>query len=410
MEIKSKTTVLFDWLTQNKKMCLALILLLILLRFGYLNYYNWHYGNSGQPGVQYYVDSYRYLDGAQNLLQNQPLGHKQAEYIGYIGLLAFAKWAGGSMGAVVVFQVLMALLSAWFLYSMARKITGSKFAGMAAIGLYLANPFITVWHLYVLTESLYTSFVIISVWSIVKACEKRVFKFYILCFIVILTTATIRPNGWILMPIMFSAFILNSSLRPYMKYAAISLVAITFLIGVACIPASNQIIQKVEGSVTMNDLLMRGEVVWGHPELRLSMPEDTAVKKQNWTSSSGYIIGHPFACTKLALCRVSSELLEVNRPWYSLRYRILLFIWLWLAYILAIIGWINYRKETNVKVALWIVLGHILIIALTYAEHEHRFLNYFLPLIYLLSACGVTKLIKMFILPVKLERSSKAFR
>jgi 4-amino-4-deoxy-L-arabinose transferase-like glycosyltransferase len=386
-----------DWVYRNKGICLGVIAALALIRFGYLIYYNWTCGNTGTSGVQYYVDSYRYLDGANQLLKHQPFGHKQVEYSGYIALLAFVKWATLPLEVVIAIQVIMALVSSWFLYDMAKSITGSRAAGIIAFGLYLANPFIAVWHLYILTESLYTSFLIIVVWSIGRALQQGSYKFCLLAFSMVCITATIRPNGWILFPTIGCLLILKSKYKPLIKYTGTLAVITLFAVGVACFPPSNKVIQNVEKGVAMNDLLTNGEVVWGHKELRLNMPQDSALQQANWTSSYMYILKHPFACTKLGAYRISSELLELNRLWYSTKYHILLLLWLWPAYLLAIIGAVRFKSSVNVKTALFIILGHLLIIALTYAEHEHRFLNYFLPLIYLLSACGISGVVNRYL-------------
>ena len=119
--MESKIQFVSLWLRQNKRFTVNLLLLLILARFSFLICYNWYHGNTGAPGVQYYVDSYRYMDGAQNLLNGTPFGHKEAEYIGYIALLAFVKWLSMPMVTVVGLQVVFALLSAWFLFDLAKK-------------------------------------------------------------------------------------------------------------------------------------------------------------------------------------------------------------------------------------------------------------------------------------------------
>ena len=75
-----------EFLLNNKKPIIYIILFFILLRFLYLNYINWEYGalTTGIPGVQFWLDSDRYLSGAENMLNNTPIEGRGIQYLGYI--------------------------------------------------------------------------------------------------------------------------------------------------------------------------------------------------------------------------------------------------------------------------------------------------------------------------------------
>jgi len=384
-----KILIRIQWLTQHKNLCIGIFALIIIMRFGFLNYYNWHHGNTGKAGVQYNIDSYRLLEGAEHFLDDGTLGYKQIDYSGYLIILAFVKLIGLRLETVVIIQLIMALVSSWFLFDLGKRITGSSLAGIIAAGLYLANPFICIWHLYILTESLYTSLLIISVWALARAVQKRTIKYYLLSIAVVCITASIRPNGWILFPIMFCAFLVFSKLKQYIKWSGVFIIIILFVLSISSLPILNKAVQNVAlEEAPINKVLTNGEVVFGHEELRLEMPEDSSLTNKNWTESYMYIIRHPLACGKLAVYRITSELFQINRNWFSLAYQIRMWFWLLPAYLLAIFGFIYYKKQATMKIVLIIIMAHLLIIGLTYADHEHRFLNYFLPLIYLFSACG----------------------
>jgi len=399
---------LFNWIYKNKNLWLRIFILIVLTRFICLNIYNWNHGNTGKPGIQYYIDSDRYIEGAEKLLHCEPLDYIQIQYSGYIAIIAFVKMFGLGLEFVIIIQLLMAILSSWFLYDMGKSITGNKIAGILAVGLYLANPFITRWHLYILTESLYTSLLILSLWIINKTVKKRTLKFYILSFIIVCINTSIRPNGWILLPMMFCFFIIYSKYNWYIKLAGTFTIITFFLMCVIYIPILNHAIQKVgSDELPINKELEKGVVIWGHNELCLNMPKDTNTGNRNWTESNSYIFKHPFACFKLAIYRVLSELLQINHPWYSVKYQIRILLWLFPAYLLAIIGIMYFKNKVGIKVAIFIILAHILIIALTWSEHDNRFLNYFLPLIYLLSGCGLYFILKKIKFPIKKMKDIK---
>ena len=393
--MQNKILILYNNVFKFKNAIFYIVLILILFRFVEINCFNWNHGNTGTNGIQYYIDSYRYIEGSEQILKNELPGEKKIEYLGYVFLLAIIKKIGLSFFAVICIQLFLALLSSSFLFDITKSITKSRLISLFAVGFYLANPFINVWHLYILTESLYTSFVIISAWFIIKSVERKKISFYILSFIIVCITASIRPNGWILFPLMIGCFLIFLNYKWYLKILFAILIALVFVMGIALIPSLNKIVCNVGSSQTsISKVFISGEVVWGHKELRLKMPEDSTLAYGNWVNGYSYIFKHPFICGKLAIYRVANELWQINRSWYSFEYKLRLFYWLIPYYLLAIIGVLFLWKNRNIKIVFSIIIAHLFIIAITYGEHEHRFLTYFLPLIYVLSSCGIFILYK----------------
>jgi hypothetical protein len=387
----------FKFIIQNRKIFNGIIIFIILSRFAWLNIINWNNGEltTGTGGVQYHCDSIRYISGADNLINNTPFDDKQFQYFGYVGIIAFVKIIGLGLGAVVIIQILMALFSSWFLYDMGKSIIGNSTAGIIVAGLYLTNPFIVTWHLFILTESLYTSFLIIATWAINKSLEIRTVKFYIISFIAVCFAAFIRPNGWILFIVMFSFYILYANYNIYLKYASILVIVSVFFACTVFIPKINKSIQYAPlSSVSLPKMLTKGMVIWGHDELCIEMPQDSNLKNKNWTAYFSYIAKHPIACIKLGSYRAMTEVLQIRRPWLSVKYQIHIWLWILPAYLLATLGTFWYKNNKCIKIIITVILFHILIIALTWADHESRFYIYFLPLVYLLSGCGLYPLFK----------------
>ena len=388
--LKNKIYCLLEWLRTRKRTIYFVIILLSLCRFFYLNYINWTSGElcTGKGGIQYGYDAFRYLDGAERIINGQKFIEKESNYIGYILVIALVKKSGFDLSFVLIIQLLLALLAALALFDMTRSITGSKMMGLLAAGFYLINPFITQWHLFIHTESFYSSMLAISTWSIYKAVNKNNFKFYITSLIIICYTALVRPNGWCLIPIFFCAAILIHKINFKIKLISIASVFTIFVLIIIFVFSLNN---KLKNENAAN-LLMKGEIIWGHKESRLNMPANN-----DSVSEYKYILKHPVAVAKLGITRIATELLPIHRPWNSLNFIFRFLLWMLPAYLLSLIGMVFLRKNIGVIIIMTVIILHFCIIAFTFSDQEFRFLIYVLPLIYLMGIFGLNEILKSFI-------------
>jgi len=375
----------------TKKTFKYIFLIAIMFRFIYLNYMNWKYGyfTTGIPGIQYWLDSERYLLGAESILNGTSIIGRGNQYFGYMIFIALIKFIGLPLKFVIVFQIIISIIAAFTLFNLAKYITGNSISGYVAISLYILNPFINTWHTFILTESLYSSFVIFSCWAFYKALNSRSYKYIILFIIILLATIFIRPNGWIFLPIFIYFFIFYSKLKLKVKISSVIIIFFSFIILANSIPT----LQKAINVTTPVELMKKGEVIWGHPELRIEMPTEEIKNQENWSQGYKYIIKHPFSCTKLAFLRIGNMFIQI-RPHHSIIYKAHILLWIIPAYFLAFLGIIKYRKSMIIRIVLAVIVGHAFIVALTYATHESRFLIYILPIIYLLSGCGFVSVLQ----------------
>lgn len=371
-----------------------------MLRFSYLNYINWHSGTlaSGHGGIQYGADSPRYIHGAERIFTSYPLGSDQARYFGYIVFLAITLKLQVGFVFAVILQVFFALLASIAIYDLGRSITGSKTAGILASGLFLVNPFVVNWHLYIHSDSLYFSFLIFSVWSIFKAIGKQKLKFYFLSVAIVLITATIRPNGWVLLPIMLCFYLLIRNLKVPVKVLIVFSVFALFFLGARCFKVS----EEANSDIEFVKLLQTGVIVWGHNDLRLNMPETYTLEGKHWSQSFTYIIKHPIAVMHLAISRLSAEYLQMYRPWTSLKFKIRFLLWMIPGYLFAFLGIYFLRNKFEIKLISIILLSQMLIISATCSEHEFRYMLSTVSLIYLLAVCGLFAIVQKF--SIKFEK------
>ncbi len=141
------------------------------------------------------------------------------------------------------------------------------------------------------------------------------------------------------------------------------------------------------------DNLENGITVWGHNELNLNMPKDSVINRTDWTAGFSYVLKHPLASTKLACMRIWYSIIHI-RPFHSVEYKTHVLIWILPAYLLTIIALVKFWRRKLIKLGFWFIATHLIVIALSYAEHDSRFDIYILPIFYLISGISLGLLIQ----------------
>lgn len=363
---------------------------IIVAIFLFLNFVNWQSGiiSNGESGIKYWLDTERYIGGADKIIDGQNLTGRDFHYTGYMLILVLIQILNLPLVSIVILQIAVALVAAYLLSDTAKMLTKSNIAGLVSAALFLCNPYIVKWHLYILTESLYTSLVIICFWSFAKLLTAKKLKYYLISLTILIITMSVRPNGWILLPVFIIVVIISLKIsNKYKVIGGISAFAIFVLI-MALIPGFNKNIQLTSPI----DNLQKGVTVWGHDELNLEMPQEPDIDKSNWTAGFRYVLKHPLPSAKLAITRAGYTLIHV-RPFHSPEYKIRVLIWIIPAYIIALLGIWYYRKNKICLTGLLMIAGHLLVIGLSYAEHDSRFDIYILSLFYLFAGAGLVSIL-----------------
>jgi 4-amino-4-deoxy-L-arabinose transferase-like glycosyltransferase len=340
-------------------------------------------------GIRRGGDTLRYIKGAENLLQSGALEGKQVAYIGYIGIVALNKLIGTNLNGVVALQVGMATITALTLFYLGNKLCG-PLAGIFAAGLFSVNLDIAQWNFYILTDSLYISFVVLSILIVHHATEKKGF-WRLLALLVVIATISIRPNGWVLVPVAGSYWITKAEFRNWFRLLALTGLLIVFILGVFFLP---NLKASVEAE-THNSRLHQGVIIWGYEGQQLSMPKLTMTEASGWKGTLQYIVKYPLASLRLATARVLAALGHV-RPFYSIRHNIVIIVYLFPIYVLAVLGLYVVHNRLLLKFILGVILIHLLIVAVTFADWDGRFLLHILPIIGVFSSCGADYLIIKF--------------
>jgi 4-amino-4-deoxy-L-arabinose transferase-like glycosyltransferase len=331
-------------------------------------------------------DTPRYILGAENLLAGRPLENKQGSYAGYVAVVAACLGCGVGLQGVVAVQVLVALLSLPCIYGLGRRL-GGALTGALAVLLHAGNPEVAAWHTIIQTDSLYISALVCFVWLYVEARE-RGWAWRLAVVPAGIALVLIRPNGWIVPPVLCMHAILTAGRWSWRRrLAGLAALAVVLLSGAFGVSSLRRGIEA-ESPVQM---LYKGEVLWGHAPWRLRMPPAPGAA-DDWGSGLGYVCRHPLACTKLALARVTVLFGRV-RPSYSFRHNLFLLCAYPPLYLLALWGiWRRWRRW-EVGLLLAVIGGHVLTVALTFDHVDGRFFLYFLPELVVLSAAGAAAIV-----------------
>lgn len=109
-------------------------------------------------------DTYWYMDHANELLQNFKIvpDFNGVFYIGYYGLLAFVLWIFKSEVFMIWLQVIINALSVVLVFRIAEMVFNRRVAVIAGI-LYIASYELKFWSVYLLTDSLFVTNVLLTV-------------------------------------------------------------------------------------------------------------------------------------------------------------------------------------------------------------------------------------------------------
>ncbi len=389
----------YKWFKNNKKSVYLFIILFAIIKFIYLNYLNWNYGTlcTGYGGIQYGCDSKRYLEGAENLIQGKGIMGYRNAYVGYMSIIALGRVLGLGLEFTLAFQIIVTLLASIAFYDLIKSITKSKTAGILGASFYFSSPYIVTWVLFIHTESLYSSMLIISAWALYKLIQKQTFRHYFIILIIVIFTTTLRPNGWVLIPISLFFIIQYYNLLFRSKI----IIYLSLFVGFIFIMNYSPWFSKNRELDGLHQLIMKGQIICDKETFHLSMPKENFSNKNDLVESVTYIVKHPFAFTKLAFLRIASELFPIYRPWLTIKFIIRFNLWMLPTYFFTLVSLYFIKQQRGLKIILTFLFAHLLIIAFSFSEREFRFLTQILPLFYLAGTCGFYFMVKKFILKNK---------
>jgi len=332
-------------------------------------------------GAQTSVDSTVYIDDANQILSgNLPEG-RSVWYLGYSLFLALVFLLKGTITTVVFIQIILSGVAALGLYVIAQEIYRDQYIALLAVLLYLLWIKIHQWNTFVYTESLFTTFTILSFAALIKSRER--WK-YGLALLMIVFTFFIRPTGF--------AFVSGLAWLIIMSLTICLSRRVILFMGVGGLLAATLLLNKMLLDYTLIDSYVKAELIY--PDINLGLTPAHDVWLPDESSSPlvqlvQFIIHNPLYSLKLFFLKLILFLGNV-KPYFSYLHNILIVCTLYPLYFFAVKGYINFppeRKEKHFIVAY--VLVQSLTVAFTTENWDGRFLIPLLPFIFILSAAGI---------------------
>lgn len=340
-------------------------------------------------GVRLGGDTPLYLDGAARLLDGRALVEREPSYSGYIALVAFAQATGIGLIGVVLIQIAAASAAAASVFDMAATFAG-RLAGVIAALLLAVDVDTNRWHRFILADSLYASLFTIAVWLTHRAAMQATAGAIAAAAVVLVAAGLVRPEGWFLIPAaMFYFTVMRArSARQRLAGAGALLAGAVILVGMLA-PVVSGNLQAVGPA----DMLRRGQTIWDYDGWRLSMPEGDVPAGGQASSAIGYATRHPLSTATLMAARVGVHLVHA-RPYYSRAHNLLVVAWLLPVYLLGLWG---LRRLLPDALAWWLVAAlatQTLVVALTHADWDGRYLAHVLPLWFAFTGAGAAMAIR----------------
>ena len=374
------TTAVWYWLRRWHGGLLAGLWLVVQL-------WCWH----SHEGGQLTTDSRQYLRYAEQLAATGTFA--EGHYLRYVGyplfLSLFLKLKLGRL-AVVLAQMALSGLAARALYGTAWRLSGGHWATAAlAALLFIGWPEIQRFNVFLLTESLFTSLLVLSLWLVARA---RTAGGMALALVLLLATATVRPNGFVAVGAAgLAALVWLREQKPRRRNTWWWLAVLVFL------PLAWVGLNGLLRTFTLIETYQQGIIIYGypganlHPAALLWLPDPTAPP----LGRLGFFVWHnPRYFAQLASLKLA-YFMGFPKPYYSALHCVLLTLVLPVLYWLALRGVARRAVARPVRgYAASVILLQAVVVMLTVEDWDVRFSAPVLSYWFLLAALGAQPLLR----------------
>lgn len=343
-------------------------------------------------GPRLFGDGAGYLAYARHLAGVGPAlgGGYYLRYLGYAAFLSvFVRLKMGLFGMGVA-QVALAGLATRAFYATAWQFSGrhwptAALATAALIGWVEVQAF----NAFLLTESLFTSLVIFSLWAIARA---RSLGGVGLALGLLLLTSFVRPNGFIVL--LAAALAGAISLWQAGRKRAVAWAGGLFLV---LLPLGWARVNWLLSTLGIMDAYAAGTVIFSYPPaalppppgLQLPAPTATPLRQLVWFIAHNFHYFSQLAALRLAY------FLGFPKPWHSGRHL------LWAVVTLPVVYWRAAhgvaRRLVSLPVRTYVatcLLLQMAVVMLTFDDWDVRFSGPFIPYWLLLAALGSQRLLR----------------
>lgn len=353
----------------------VLLLLWMGVQFGCWRYYH---------GPHLMGDGMHYMAYARQLLATGRFatGHYQlyAGYSLFISLFLFLQLGTWAIG---IAQVLLSGLATVALYCTALRLACGRWVPAALVALaFVGWVDVQQSNAFILTESLFTSFLIFCLWAVVRAQSKRD---AVLAGLLMLCTATLRPNGFIALA---AAGLAGCWLLWQQKRRGWSLLLLLSWMITSCI-----IINKIAVHFRLLPSYAAGEILFGYPRTNVCPPSDLVMPDSAslpLLQLGWFMLHNPSYFSKLCALK-ALYFLGMPRPWYSILHKIWVGVVLLPLYVSALLNFARRAPIGPLQVYLVsTILLQLGIVMLTTEDQSARFSAPLIAYWLQLAALGLT--------------------
>lgn len=256
--------------------------------------------NSGSNGF-IHGDSQSYINIAQNLYINSKFyNHGHPEIIrtpAYPILLATAKLFGNYILSTIIIQILISCATVYLIYKMALLIFKQhKYAVLSAL-LYSFEPFSVSYSCLILTETLYTFFLILSSFFLIKYFYTQSFNLLIISAIIISISAYVRPISLYLPLLVFIVTVMSILIFKVNSNKNIIIHSLIYLIisGIVLLPwlLRNGLVADYWKFSAIQDIVFYFFKAPAVLSVKTNTPYPELQKKFGWSNLENYFTTHP---------------------------------------------------------------------------------------------------------------------
>ena len=347
-----------------------------------------------QDGVLIAGDSDRYIQGAVELITEGSISGKAENYRGYVVFIAALQYLTGDIDLAnqlaIILQAFFLAIALIGIFALTRLLYSPLAGGIAAL-MFATNFYALRWTPYILTEALFIAMVVIACWLTIKSMRER--KWILPALVAITMMMFLRPNGVILAPLMMLFLLLSFS--RFTRYS-VTLVAL-----LAALISWNSVSRNLNDVASHEGLLQQfeqGNVIWG--TAHIEMPKLLHATGSDARDVPRYLMSYPLESLTLVVKRLFASW-SWYRESYSIHHKFFLGVMIPLIYGLAILGIYAVARQNSRGAYLpaLLILGQSVVIALSFANHDHRFINYIMPMVFVYAAAGFVQVGRIIPLP-----------
>lgn len=345
-------------------------------------------------GPRFVNDSGRYLAYARHIAEEWHFQHDhRLRYVGYPLFVSLWLFLGTGRWGIVLGQIIIAGLAAAALYDTMRQLAhGRRLPAVLATGLLILWRDTQQFNVYILTESLFESYLLFTFWALVRAHQGGTRQWILVCLCVLLSFIS-RPNGFIVPVAGMLAGLVALYQQPTRRAYYYTLLALAILS-----PVMWFVLNKLLLTFTLVETYLRGEIIYGYTAWVVAPTEPIQMPPTGLAPvlRLGYFMLHnPVYFTKLALLKVG-VFFSYIKTYYSWLHILAIVLFIYPCYWLALHG--ARRKEVWLPARVFLVATVLLqgfVVMMTVEDWDVRFLLPVLPCVFALAAleidCQVAK-------------------